>query len=80
MFSVLYQADRRRAALDPPLPQIFIDQIQCGELSALLEGDDYNLASMVNIELYILIFLIITSFLNNIYPYFMLSLQYFFST
>ena len=66
--------------LDPPLPPITIDQIQHGELSALLEEDDYNLASMVNIKLYILIILIITSLLNNIYPYFMLSLQYFFST
>ena len=50
--SVLYQANRRRAALDPPLPPITVDQIQCGELSALLEEDDYNLAAVVNIELY----------------------------
>ena len=37
--------------MDPPLPAITADQIQCGELSTLLEEDDYNLASMVNIKL-----------------------------
>ena len=52
--SVLFQADRRRVALDPPLPPITTVQIQHGELSTLLEEDDYNLASMVNIKLYIL--------------------------
>ena len=55
-------------ALDPPLPPITIDQIQHGQLSALLEEDDYNLASMVNIKLYILIISIITSLLNHLYP------------
>ena len=54
--------------MDPPLPPITIDQIQHGELSTLLEEDDYNLASMVNIKLYILIIMIITSLPNLLYP------------
>ena len=73
--SVLLQAERRRVALDPPLPPITIDQIQCGELSTLLEEDDYNLASMVNIKLYILYtnyldyYLSSESLVSSFYPF-----------
>ena len=50
--TVLFKVDQRRAALDPPLPPITRDQIQHGELSTLLEEDEYNLTTMVNSKLY----------------------------
>ena len=50
--SVLIKADQRRVALDPPLPPITRDQLLHGELTTLLEDDDYNLATMVKIPYY----------------------------
>ena len=41
--TILLQADQRRAALNPPLPLISHDQVQCGELTTLLTKEDYNL-------------------------------------
>ena len=42
-------AYQRRAALDPPLPPISHDQVQCGKLASLLTEEDYNLSTMVNL-------------------------------
>ena len=39
-------------ALNPPLPPITHEQILHGELASLLEEDDYNLTTMVNLKLY----------------------------
>ena len=47
--TILLRADQRRAALDPPLPQISHDQVQHGELATLLTEEDYNLSTMVNL-------------------------------
>ena len=46
--SVLIRADRRRASLVPPHPPITREQISRGELSSLLEEEDYNLSTMVS--------------------------------
>ena len=50
--TVLFKADQRRAALDPPLPPITRDQILHGELSTLLEEDDYDLSTIVSSQFY----------------------------
>ena len=47
--TILQRADCRRAALDPPLPPISHDQVQCGELASLVTEEDYNLSTMVNL-------------------------------
>ena len=46
--TVLFKADQRSAALDPPLLPITRDQILHDELSTLLEEDDYYLSTMVS--------------------------------
>ena len=43
-------------ALDPPVSPITHEQILHGELASLLEEDDYNLTTMVNLKLYIIHF------------------------
>ena len=50
--TVLFKTGQRRAALDPPLLPIASNQILHGELSTLLEEDDYNLTTMVNSKFY----------------------------
>ena len=47
--TILLRADQRRAALDPPLPPISPDQIQCGKQATLLTEEDFNLSTMVNL-------------------------------
>ena len=47
--TILLKADRRRAALNPPLPPISHKQVQCSELATLLTEEDYNLSITVNL-------------------------------
>ena len=50
--TMLCKADRRRAALNPPLPPITREQILHGDLSEQLEESDYDLTTMVNSQFY----------------------------
>ena len=54
--TILLQADQRQAASNPPLPPITKEQILHGELASLVIEEDYNLATMVTVKLYILSF------------------------
>ena len=49
---MLFKTDRRRAALNPPLPPITREQILHGDLSELLEESDYDLTINVNLKFY----------------------------
>ena len=51
--TILLRADQRSAALNPPLPPIFHDQVLHGELAILLTDEDYNLTTMVNSRFYL---------------------------
>ena len=44
----------KKSSLRPPLPSITHEQIACGELASLLEEDDYNLTTMVNLKPHII--------------------------
>ena len=54
--TILLRADQREVASDPSLLPITKEQILYGELASLLIEDDYNLATMVTVKLYIIYF------------------------
>ena len=47
--TILLKVERRRAALNLPLPAISHEQVRHGELATLLTEEDYNLSTMVNV-------------------------------
>ena len=46
--TILFKANQKRAALNPPIPPITREQILNGDLTELLEESDYDLTYMVN--------------------------------
>ena len=50
--TILLREDWRISALNPPLPPISHDQVQCSELATLLTEEDYNLSTMVHVKFY----------------------------